>query len=68
MTEMSVNHELQCLSSTGGITRDHRSPGHDRTDLRSVRIEAFCGNLQTIPLASFDGNKSHIPDTPDPWP
>lgn len=44
VTKVSLNHELESLCRTGGVTGDHGTAGHDLADGCRVRIKTLRRN------------------------
>lgn len=44
VTKVFLNHELESLCCTGGVTGDHGAAGHNMADGGRVRIKTLCGD------------------------
>lgn len=68
MTKVPLNHELESLCCTGGVTGDHGTAGHDLADRCRVRIETVCSDLsEMVGTAGVYVRKGDILYMPSPW-
>lgn len=67
MAKVSLDHELEGLCCTGGVTSDHGTTGHDMADGSRVRIKTICSDLREI-VGDWDAVwKGDILCMPSPW-